>query len=368
MTNVLSRLGNNFLVAAFIPALAFVLAAQLLFSPLDPAGSNSRFLVPRSLEEGILTVVLALIAGFTMMGLMTFNYKLLEGYMVLERASFMRRRQYRKAFKRQLEYKTLDRMVSRLTYRYRRLNAKGREEDNERLESYEMLLQKLRQKDRAIKASYKEDYPVQVLGGVLPTRFGNIFKSAEQYPLENYGIDSVRLWPRLVHVIAPDYDNRLDASNNNLAFLVNCMAFSILLSALCLLASIWHLFAGSSTMLTQVTAGETRYLLGAIFFLLLGIFFYHAALPAARQYNNLVRSAFDLFRFDLLESLHLDLPSNNPDEKRLWTEVSDFIAVSNLAAPEAKAYLEYRHLAASSGFSDYSRQEATTQATDESST
>lgn len=343
MTNVLSRLGNNFLVAAFIPALGFVLAAQLIFAPLDPAGDSSRFLVPQTLEEGILTIVLALIAGFTMMGLMTFNYKLLEGYMILERIPSMRRRQYRKAQKRKLEYMALDKLGDSVFASYDSDIMRADSDTQEKLEAYEKLLERIEEKARSVKAAYKEDYPIQIKGSVLPTRFGNIFKSAEAYANENYGMDSVRLWPRLVHVIAPSYGNRLDASNNNLAFLVNCMAFSLLLALLCILASAYHLFAVDSTVFKLVDGGPLRYLVAAILFLGLSFFFYNASLPAARQYNNLVRSAFDLFRFDLLASLHVELPNDNSDEFALWTELSDFIAVSGLTPASATLNLQYTH-------------------------
>src|SRR3954454_15044720 len=38
---------------------------------------------------------------------------------------------------------------------------------------------------------------------VAPTRLGNILLSAERYPRDRYGVASVRVWPRLFHLI-PD--------------------------------------------------------------------------------------------------------------------------------------------------------------------
>lgn len=394
MSSILDRLGNNFLVAAFIPALGFVIALQWLFGPTGPS-TDERLLIAslqqaidegsidsqsiiealRSgqldsdallrvletqqlapevliellnttlqspagdlLEQSLSTLVLTLLVGFTLMGLNTFIYKLLEGYFVLERIPALRRRQYRRAAKRTLEYKALDRMTARIR------RAHENETDPERMEELKLLSQLSHQLSRDRKAQYKQDYPTQ-LAGVLPTRFGNIFKSWEQYANENYGIDSVTIWPRLIHAIDREYYKLLDESNNSLAFVVNCMALSFVLSILCFFATVAHLpFLHLPGLAFMFPREAGFYLLSGVLLLALSYFFYLASFPPARQYGNLVRSAFELFRFDLLQQLHLKLPARENEEFEFWVNLSDFMAMANLENRNHRREFGFQHL------------------------
>lgn len=393
MSSILDRLGNNFLVAAFIPALGFVIAIQWLFAPVG-SSSGERLLIasleqsidggsidsdlivealrsgqldsdallraletqqlapevllellnttlqnPASslLEQSLSTFVLTLLVGFTLMGLNSFIYKLLEGYYVLERIPALRKRQRRKALRRTLEYKTLDRVIARIFKAYED------EADPDRKEQLRLLLEMPHQMSRDLKAQYKQDYPVQ-LEGVLPTRFGNIFKSWEQYANENYGIDSVTVWPRLIHVIDQEYYRKLDESNNSLAFVVNCMVLSLVLSVLCFFATATQLlFHESLGVALEVPRDADLYVIVGFLLLALSYLFYLASFPPAKQYGNLVRSAFDLFRFELLQDLHIKLPAQARAEFSLWAKLSDFMALANLENHSGDADLVYRH-------------------------
>lgn len=361
MQNFIGKLGNNFLVAAFVPALWFVVSAQVLFSPIDPAGRESVLALPTNFFEGdgLITLILTLIIGFTIMGLNTFIYKLLEGYFVLEKVPFLRRRQYRKAIQRRLEFEWRDKLADRLF----ELNKNEHHAQQKQMRRKQIL--RLHQESRDLKAQYRQDYPAQIRG-VLPTRFGNILKSSELYANENYGIDAVVTWPRLIYVMDPEYYKKVDESNNGLAFVINCMALSLLLSILCLFAAGYQLFTWDQARDYAVLqennwAQETHqpeetfayqeeviftiplsvepasqqlyrqrgwlYLTGSLLLVGLAFFFYYASLPMARQYGDMVRSTFDLFRFDLLTQLRLPLPPNDEDEQALWTLWSEFTAL-----------------------------------------
>ena len=108
MTTLLGKLSNNFLTAAFVPALWFVILVELLFSPLDIAGSAKWGALPVTLEGSLITLVFTLMIGFTLMGLNTFLYKLLEGYYLLERFPGRHYKHAIKLRKRQREFEVRD--------------------------------------------------------------------------------------------------------------------------------------------------------------------------------------------------------------------------------------------------------------------
>lgn len=368
MTTLLGKLGSNFLTAAFVPALWFVILVELLFSSLNVAGSASWLALPVTLEGSLITLVFTLVIGFTLMSLNTFLYKLLEGYYFLERFSVLRHRQAEKSRKRQFNYKLRDWYADHL----RDLNR------NEQDLAIEMRrgeqIRRLRQSSRDLKASFKQDYPSKT-DAVLPTRFGNILKSSEQYAGENYRIDSVVVWPRLIHVIAPEYYRKLDESNNNLAFIINCMVLAMVLAFLSLGATAYQRYQNNgwaaSAAVTQIqqqalgapevdgeneVAGAPQatpdiqaegggrsallYLASTGVFVSIAWFFYNVSLPAARQYGNLFRSAFDLFRFDLLTQLRLPLPDDEGSDAFLWEQLSGFLALGELD-PERLGSFKY---------------------------
>ncbi len=371
MTTLLGKLGNNFLTAAFVPALWFVILVELLFSSLNVAGSASWRALPVTLESSLITLVFTLVIGFTLMGLNTFLYKLLEGYYFLERFSGLRYRHAMKARKRRFEFTLREKYADHLLGPYEK------EQNPVAKALRQEQIDLLRQSSRDLKASFKQDYPSRT-DAVLPTRFGNILKSSEQYAGENYCIDSVVMWPRLIHVIAPAYYQKLDESNNNLAFIVNCMVLAIVLAFLSLGAISYQVYqnkgwtvsaatppqqqrqtstsASGGTEVTSVppvTPGNSGvgsgrspflYLVSAISFAGSAWFFYNASLPAARQYGNLFRSAFDLFRFDLITQLRLPLPANEEAETILWEKLSGFLALGELE-PRRFEPFEYTHLA-----------------------
>lgn len=368
MTTLLDRLGSNFLTAAFIPALWFVVLVELLFSSLDLAGSATWLALPVTLEGSLITLVFTLVIGFTLMSLNTFLYKLLEGYYVLERFTGLRRRHAMKLRKRKFEFALRDRYADYLIGPY-----KEEQEPAAKARRYDQINQ-LRQSSRDLKASFKQDYPSRA-EAVLPTRFGNILKSSEQYAGENYSIDSVVMWPRLIHVIDPEYYRKLDESNNNLAFIINCMALAVILMFLSLGAAGYQRYQnngwiGSATTppiqhQTSASAGEKDeavsessalpsnegvergrsalfYLGSAFLFAGIAWIFYNVSLPAARQYGNLFRSAFDLFRFDLLTQLRLPLPANEGEETIMWEQLSEFLALGALEVERPEPFV-YEH-------------------------
>ncbi len=356
MSSLIDKFGHNYLVATFIPSLGFVLLAAFLFGPLIQFDFASLSIGQPLIGGALLLFVFTIILGFTLQGLNTFFYKVLEGYFFLGRFKKILNRQQTRAIRRAEQISRLEQLVSQLE----RKKKKGKE--------VESILAQLSMKVSTLKTQYNLDYP-PLPEMVLPTRFGNILRSAESYPASRYGMDGVLTWPRLIHVMDDSYYQKLDQSNNGLAFVVNSLLLSFLLGIACLFAAIFQYYVAgialqvinttcllSSTGTTflnipsnEVIALQIRplyflnypvncsylqeyvqrvwiYLLLALVFFGTTIILYNVSLPTARQYGALIRSSFDLFRFDLLRQLRLPLPIDQGDEYNTWQKWGRLIA------------------------------------------
>lgn len=328
MKDIIGKMGSNFIVAAFVPALAFVMLAMLIFEPIFPPGFVDQLTStfgPLG-EKGITLLALTVIIGLTLSSLNTFIYKILEGYFLFERLFKTRQRQRRKARQSRRRLEQIETEICEL-------EANGQDDS---------CLEELKAEQYYIAAELDQRYPPDE-EAILPTGFGNIFRAAENYSAMRYGIDAVRVWPRLIHVMPAEYYEKVEQSNNNLAFLTNCSVLSLTFALLSLMAAGYQLIArqyalkGAGELLYFLPLDPSRievYTQRAIIYMGLSgvafIFswvFYKASFPLANQYGNLIRSAFDLFRFDLLSQLKLKLPEDSVEEYTMWRKVSEFIAV-----------------------------------------
>lgn len=326
MDSILGKFDRNFIVAAFIPSLTFTVIAFFVFGPIIPPAVHDR--LERTLEPldqpGLIILLLAVIIGFSLYSLNIYLYKLMEGYYILRHFPALRRYQQRKAFKTYFQIKLLEKLGERVAARD------------------PIQYEKLRQQLYQISARYQLAYPT-ALELIMPTRFGNALRAMESYPRERYRMDAVLLWPRLIWVIPPEYHNMIDQSNNSMAFLVNCSFLSLGLAFASGLAVVYQRFLlhlaqdGRTEWLYFVTIDISQdgmdkyqqncylYLVGILVMMVLFVLFYRAAIPIATQYGNLVRSAFDLFRWKLVKDMHLGRPALYDDELRLWDNLSFFI-------------------------------------------
>jgi hypothetical protein len=262
MKDVLSKFSGNFIVASFIPALAFISLSMIVFEPIIPDALLTKIqnnLNPFG-EGGIFLLTATIVLGFTLHNLNTFIYKIFEGYYAFIRPPFGKKLQeikYKKLnsklekSKIKIDYLEKERGIyQQLTRRFqesaskieRELNSEPVQAHKWKCERLKSLLNKIREQIQDIQIKIQENKEslekhrnerYSILSEMqlrfpnrkknfLPTSFGNILKAAEAYPGDRYGIDAVRLWPRLVHVIPETYYEKVEQSNDGLAFLVNC--------------------------------------------------------------------------------------------------------------------------------------------------
>ena len=147
----------------------------------------------------------------------------------------------------------------------------------------------------------------------LPTRMGNIAEALDSYTQIRYRMNLAIYWNRMQHVLQANekhYGALLDAKAQ-LDFLVVCCWLCILTSVLWLVAMPWLRFSW------------LFYAIVCIIGPLLARGFYLLSLENYIVMADLVKSAVDLFRFDLLKSLHIPQPNNIREERALWAAMSE---------------------------------------------
>ncbi|MEU6719612.1 hypothetical protein ABZ897_49830 [Nonomuraea sp. NPDC046802] len=136
---------------------------------------------------------------------------------------------------------------------------------------------------------------------VLPTRLGNLLRSAEDYPRTRYGIDAVLVWPRLFPLLPTSFTAGFASSRARLDAALAGTALSLV-------------FAVAAPLCTVVAGGSiwlaAAYLLAGV---LSGLTGYRAALTAALAHGQQIRVAFDLYRGLLLDTVQYGGRPPQPD-------------------------------------------------------
>ena len=326
-----------------IPAMAFFTVSMIVFEPIIPEVIIERLggTFDISGQSFFLLLLLTVLLGFTLTSLNTFTYKVFEGYVLLWRIPYLRKNEIKRARSRKRIEKTLNRRISRLENSW----------SSKAIQKRNVLIS---QRDQLI-TEYDHDFPFSEKE-FMPTQFGNILKAAEAYPRTRYQIDAVPIWPRLIHVVPEEYFSKVDQLSNQLSFLMNCTILALLFSCANFVASIYQYF-----LFRRISTGNTQpplyfidlidnpkfYIQNAeiyIFIFLAALFvtivFRKATILVIREYGDLIRSTYDLFRLNLIEHLKLEMPETLLDEIDLWEEICDFFNKGN---PEELIDFKYHY-------------------------
>jgi hypothetical protein len=326
-TNYLEKMGSNFLVAAMVPSLAFIIASVLVFDSVlhvaiafrNPEGIYR--LVGFSLFLFIFTVII----GFTLTALNTYILKMFEGYVIFPPISFLYKKSW-KIHKQNAHSLMLHR--DRLEHRIRYLEDQGDLTVKQKIEMEE-LIEKHYQATSDYNLSYPED-----LNDILPTSFGNRLKAAENYSGERYGFDGVQFWPRLVEVIPVEYKLSIDSVRNELSFLVNMSILSSIFFFLCVIAIFISLFnftvtSSGPVVFIEAFSKTATYLLAAALGFLSADLFYKASILSVSSFGLMIRSSCDLFRKDLLKKFELNRPRDSVEEFDTWQKWNELIVLGS---------------------------------------
>jgi hypothetical protein len=151
---------------------------------------------------------------------------------------------------------------------------------------------------------------------VLPTKLGNALRAAEDRAGDRYALDAVVTWPRL-YLVLPG--KMLQVVTDEL----NQLDLAVRICALLLLAVPLQ----GAVLVSQPVALALHplWLAAPLLTALAVVLSYRSAMSAAVGYGLAIEVAFDLYRFDLLSALHLQLPATRSDELDSNRELSNFL-------------------------------------------
>lgn len=152
----------------------------------------------------------------------------------------------------------------------------------------------------------------------MPTRLGDILRSAEDYPRERYGLDPIALWPRLFPHLSEALRGALGATQEQLDLALRLATLSVLYGG------VWGVVVA-----VQRAWGVLWWTLPA---LPIAWLLWRAAHQMAIGYAGLLRSAFDLHRFEVYEAMHWPKPRAPETESAHGVELTLYL----LEGPGAK--------------------------------
>jgi hypothetical protein len=164
-----------------------------------------------------------------------------------------------------------------------------------------------------------------------PTTMGNIGRAMTTYTLVRYQLDLDILWTRLQNSLqkdAKDYYSVLQDSKAQVDCAVTLFWLSLVFTLIWPPLLLW-LYLDSCTVFEFLGIGIVGPLLVGGFYLL--------ACQSYRVFADVMRSSVDLFRFNILQALHLPLPVGSEEEKDLWLKLGIAIGFGD------KEDFQYKH-------------------------
>jgi hypothetical protein len=283
---------RNFAVGFFLPIAVFITLTEWILGPFFH-GPDLRMFFESNLLAGTTVIgLLTWVGGIVLVAINRDLYRLIEGY-----GKYNPLRLF--TWSEKLRYFRINRKLSKLDEKYQEYIVAKKAFPIKLQTNRNELIRKL-----AEEFPDKEDF-------ILPTPFGNVLRSFEIYPRVMYGFDAMDAWGRLLTVIPKDYLALIDAAKAQVDFWIN-------LGVVIVIILIEYLALGIAT---------GRYLgLNIVVLLALGgIITQIRAVSSAKEWGDFVKSAFDVYRFKLLESLGVELPKDRNEEKVLWSKYSQAI-------------------------------------------
>ncbi|NUP14592.1 MAG: hypothetical protein HOZ81_00485 [Streptomyces sp.] len=147
-------------------------------------------------------------------------------------------------------------------------------------------------------------------GELMPTSLGNMLLRAERFSGDRYGLDMMRVYPRIYPFVAPRLENavaqQLSLISATASLSVSLGVTGVAISPLFLRWDVWSLLPLAPMVLSVLA--------------------YRGAVAASAFHGTLLATVFDVHRFDLLRAFHYKLPRSAEELVGLNEAVSDFLA------------------------------------------
>ena len=155
---------------------------------------------------------------------------------------------------------------------------------------------------------------------VLPTAFGNALRAFEVYPRVMYGLEGIDGWPRILAVLPKDYRDLIDDAKAQVDWWVNLsvLSFLLLFEFWILVLCKWRLTLPWFYMVLDIA-------IPILILIFLNWIFLWRSISAAIGWGNFVKSAFDLYRLNVIDLLGVDSVSSRKSEQKLWKGFSQAI-------------------------------------------
>jgi len=145
----------------------------------------------------------------------------------------------------------------------------------------------------------------------MPTRLGDILRAAEDYAREQYGLDPIVFWPRLFPHLDHSLRQALGATQEQLDLALRLATLSVLY--------------GVAWSVVAALKGVWLVLWWTLPALLIAWLLWRSAHQIAIGYAGLLRSAFDLHRFEVYENLHWPKPTSPETERAHGAELTLYL-------------------------------------------
>jgi len=162
---------------------------------------------------------------------------------------------------------------------------------------------------------------------LAPTAMGNIAESVRGYARSRYAMNLDPFWSRLQKILIDDdkfYSTLVDAKTQ-LDFMISLFWVTVCFTGFWTIALIY--LRRSLLAFFVVAVGGP----------ILSILWYKIALQNYRAFADICRTSVDLYRFKLLDTLHIQRPLGNTHERKIW------IAVNNVIGYGQTEVIRYHH-------------------------
>ncbi|QGM93278.1 hypothetical protein F7D13_04160 [Methylocystis rosea] len=166
------------------------------------------------------------------------------------------------------------------------------------------------------------DFPSKE-SSIMPTRFGNVMRSFEDYPRSVYGVDSIPLWLHLLSVMPKEFLNVVEDAKTHVTCLINMFWLSwvmVIFSSVSFIFGLYGSFTHAHNL--DIAAGYERSGAFAIGSVLFTSMIYWLMIERARNWGECVKAGFDCFLPALAEKLGFELPRESVKQKQFWIAVS----------------------------------------------
>jgi len=284
---------RNFAVGFFLPIAIFITLSGLILSQYGFAPDFISYIATDLLVGTTILGLLSWVGGILLLAVNRDLYRIMEGYgkfNPVKLFQWFEKRRYQKAVS---ELEKLDDEYRECYAAKREFPVKSRTRRNE-------IMRQL-----AEEFPDKEEY-------LLPTPFGNVLRSFEIYPRVMYGLEAIDGWGRLLAVVPKDYTELIDSAKSQVDFWINMAVILVLLQIEYI--SLTYIF----------NQGALNWWI-VLLLIALGTIPPIRATSAAREWGDLIKSAFDMFTPKMRESLGFNVPKDRNEETRQWTQFSQAI-------------------------------------------